>query len=85
MCFKVKPNALLWAFAPIRYLKNLTIYNYNEEYQVVYWEYVLNVRNSGLMSVLMEADIIICVCNVDQIAASSPLTPQRGCVESVYF
>ena len=41
--------------------------------QMVYWESVVKVRNSGLTSVFMEADIIISVCNFDQSAASSPL------------
>ena len=45
-------------------------------------------RNSGLMSVFVEADIIISICNFDQSTASSPLTPQRGCdvgsVDRVY-
>ena len=61
---KVKQKALFWAFAP-----NIT--------QVVYWESVIKVRNSGLMLVFVEADIIISVCNFDQTTASSPLTPTR--------
>ena len=58
---KVKQKALLFFFAP-----NIM--------QVVYWEYVLKVRNSGLMSVFVEANIIVSVYNVDQSTASSALT-----------
>ena len=58
---KVKQKALFWAFSP-----NIM--------QLVYWESVLKVRNSGLMLVFVEADIIISVCNFDQSTASSPLT-----------
>ena len=43
--------------------------------QVVYWKSVLKLRNSDLMSLFVEADVIISVCNFDQSAASSPLTP----------
>ena len=43
--------------------------------QVVYWKSVLKLRNSDLMSLFVEADVIISVCNFDQSAARSPLTP----------
>ena len=46
-------------------------------------------RNSGVMSVFVEADIFIRVCNVDQSVASSPLTPtwlsRRVCVTRVFL
>ena len=37
-------------------------------------------QNSDLMSVFVEADIFISVCNFEQSAASSPLTPNMPVV-----
>ena len=56
------------AFATI--IKNIT--------QVVNWESVPKVRNSGVMSFFVEAEIFISVCNFGQSAASSPLTPDAA-------
>ena len=72
----MKPKQLYWAFAPIRVPKSKPFSTIIKTItQVVYWESVLKVQNSGLMSFFMEADIFISVCNFDQSAASSPLIP----------
>ena len=61
----MKQNALFCAFE-----NNIT--------QEIYWESVLKVRNSGIMLVFVEADIIITVCNVYQSTVSNPLTPNAA-------
>ena len=41
-------------------------------------------RNSGLMSFFVKGDIFISVCDVDQSAASSPLTPNAVVTQAVH-
>ena len=56
--------------------------------QMVKWESVLKlvkVQNSGLMSFFVEADIFISVCNFDQSAANSLLTPNAAVMWAVHI
>ena len=72
-------SGLFWTFAPIKVLKNKPFATIIKNImQVVYWESVIKARNFGLMSFFVKAAIFISVFNVDQSAASSPLTPKAA-------